>query len=381
MNNGGKLIILIYMAIDKRRVLFVGGIPSSMTEDLIRDHFSKYDKIVNVRIMKDRKTKGSKGYAFVTLTDYLIIPKILAEPQVIGDRTVDVQVASRRGEKEKWKEDQKKRRLFVSNIPSHVNNSALVAFFNKFGEVRNAYVIRDFVSKNSLNYGYVEFVEPHVIDQILESGDISLDGFKLTCMPYQGKNQEKQHYYKCQQQKLGFKEQDYLDFYEEGCPDFGSHSYSDKFGRKPFGVTQRDTDPTWKGACTPIKGSLPVANSKYEYIGMSSKINQDESNYSFKIASGVLGRRGPLECYFSPHMRGQSTLSDPFSTLMSSMIFRSLRSQTLLTSGGGLFASHNLCQGRSPAEDMRKKTPACQEAEPNKQQTSACQSSTFKLFN
>lgn len=179
------------MTADKRRVVYVGGIPSSMTEDVIKEHFSKYDNIVNVRIMKYRKTRGSKGYAFVTVTDHLKIPLILDEQQVIAGRTVDVQVASRRGEKEKWKEEQTRKRLFVSNLPNKVSNYELCVYFSSFGEVRNAYVIKDFATKNSLNYGYVEFAKAGIIDTLINSVNLKLEGSNLICMSYQGKNQDK----------------------------------------------------------------------------------------------------------------------------------------------------------------------------------------------
>lgn len=342
------------MVIDKRRVLFVGGIPSSMTEDVIRDHFSRYDLIVNVRIMKDRKTRGSKGYAFVTLTDHLKIPAILDEPQIIDGRTVDVQVASRRGEKEKWKEEQKKKRLFVSNLPSHIGNEYLLAYFSNFGEVRNAYVIRDFVTKHSLNYGYVEFVEAGITDSLINSEDLSLDGSQLVCMPYQGRNQEK----KLTQQsipradsKLSSKKPS--EARETLISEQQEKSTSVKPTQKQLFTTKKDSESA-REEVLPISRSLGVANSKYEYLEKCILLNQDESNYSFKLKKDSLNSGS--NSYLSPLLRGTSTFNDPILNSPPLMLTSFNQSATFGLSGFNLSCRNDLSSNLHTQKG--KKNPA-----------------------
>lgn len=47
--------------------LFVGGIPYSSDDDALRKVFSPYGEIVEAVVIKDRVTKKSKGYGFVSI--------------------------------------------------------------------------------------------------------------------------------------------------------------------------------------------------------------------------------------------------------------------------------------------------------------------------
>jgi RNA recognition motif-containing protein len=49
--------------------LFVGNLPFSATEDELRDLFSAFGEISQVRIMTDRDTGRSRGFAFVEMAD------------------------------------------------------------------------------------------------------------------------------------------------------------------------------------------------------------------------------------------------------------------------------------------------------------------------
>jgi cold-inducible RNA-binding protein len=48
--------------------LFVGNLPFSTTEDELREIFSQYGEIVEIRLISDRFTGRSKGIAFVEFT-------------------------------------------------------------------------------------------------------------------------------------------------------------------------------------------------------------------------------------------------------------------------------------------------------------------------
>ena len=48
--------------------IFVGNLPFSATEDALRDLFSPLGEVQQVRIMTDRDTGKSRGFAFVEMT-------------------------------------------------------------------------------------------------------------------------------------------------------------------------------------------------------------------------------------------------------------------------------------------------------------------------
>ncbi len=49
--------------------LFVGNLPFTATEDELRDLFSAFGEVTQVRIMTDRDTGKPRGFAFVEMTD------------------------------------------------------------------------------------------------------------------------------------------------------------------------------------------------------------------------------------------------------------------------------------------------------------------------
>lgn len=175
---------------DTRKILFVGGIPVIMTEETILHHFEQFCKVNRVRVMREKKTKESKGYAFVTLCSASDAVRMASKAHVIGGRKVDVQIASRKNEKKVWKEDQKKRKLFVTNLPDSIDGDGLVRFFRKFGEVRNAYIIYDFDTKKSKGYGYVEFQNQDNATDVVNT-TVSIHNQEVNVLPYIGRHEQK----------------------------------------------------------------------------------------------------------------------------------------------------------------------------------------------
>ncbi|KAI4340009.1 hypothetical protein MLD38_024889 [Melastoma candidum] len=67
----------------KTKKIFVGGIPSSVTEDELKDFFSKYGKVVEHEIIRDRMTNRSRGFGFVIFDSEEVVDEILFEGNMI----------------------------------------------------------------------------------------------------------------------------------------------------------------------------------------------------------------------------------------------------------------------------------------------------------
>lgn len=59
--------------------LFVGGIKEGLTEDHLREYFSKYGNIEDCIVMKDKESGKLRGFGFVSFDDYDPIDKIVLE--------------------------------------------------------------------------------------------------------------------------------------------------------------------------------------------------------------------------------------------------------------------------------------------------------------
>ena len=51
------------------RKVFVGGLPSSITEDKLRNYFETYGRVNEIELLRDRETSRLRGFAFVTFDD------------------------------------------------------------------------------------------------------------------------------------------------------------------------------------------------------------------------------------------------------------------------------------------------------------------------
>lgn len=282
------------MTHDKRKILFVGGIPAAFTESIIGRHFSKYCRVVMVRIMKEMKTFEPKGFAFVTLAEASDVLKVVGLVHVIEGRTVDVQMASQKGEKNDWKEEQKKKRIFVSNLPSGVSNEELASHFARYGQVHNAYIIRDYLTAQSNNYGYVEFKEIGISGKVL-ADQVVIRSCMITCVPFVGRNEPKQSNNKI----------------SNHSGDSNKVSTQILSSKKDKQSLSQSIDKFKEMEATDISpkakiGGLVPNNPKYEYIGMSRRINEDESNYSLNCSKSAISQ--PRMHCFAPRSRHQSKL-------------------------------------------------------------------------
>ncbi|CAL9100915.1 unnamed protein product [Musa textilis] len=63
----------------KTKKIFVGGIPTALTEDELKEHFSSYGEVIEHQIMLDHSTRRSRGFGFVTFKDEEAVDKIISE--------------------------------------------------------------------------------------------------------------------------------------------------------------------------------------------------------------------------------------------------------------------------------------------------------------
>jgi RNA recognition motif-containing protein len=177
------------MPSERRRMLFVGGIPPQITEELLQAHFKKFGRVHRVKIAIDKKTRESKGYAYITVADSRIIPSILKSQHVVLGRKLDVQFATSKGDKKQWQEDARQKRVFVTNLPPSTTVQDLEDAFSKFGKIHNAYIIYDYQKLAFKDYGYVQFIEASDAALAVHA-HIRILGKGVLCQPYMNKNQQ-----------------------------------------------------------------------------------------------------------------------------------------------------------------------------------------------
>eukprot|EP00250_Pteridium_aquilinum_P011981 c20432_g2_i2 orf=647-1504(-) len=79
----------------RTKKVFVGGIPTSVTEDEFQEYFSKFGKITERQIMQDRSSGRSRGFGFVTFESEDSVDELLSHGGKIelGGKQVEIKKA------------------------------------------------------------------------------------------------------------------------------------------------------------------------------------------------------------------------------------------------------------------------------------------------
>ncbi|KAL4194592.1 hypothetical protein AMTRI_Chr05g69390 [Amborella trichopoda] len=82
----------------RTKKIFVGGIPTSLTDDELKEYFSSYGEVVDHQIMLDHGTGRSRGFAFVTFKNDETVDEIISKGKVheIGGKKVEIKKAEPR---------------------------------------------------------------------------------------------------------------------------------------------------------------------------------------------------------------------------------------------------------------------------------------------
>ena len=77
------------------RKLFIGGLDYRTTDETLKSYFEKWGKIVDVVVMKDPKTKRSRGFGFISYSRSSCVDDAQrARPHVIDSRLVQCHIDS-----------------------------------------------------------------------------------------------------------------------------------------------------------------------------------------------------------------------------------------------------------------------------------------------
>ena len=79
--------------------IFLGGLPWSITPEILEAHFIKFGPVSSIDIRKDRNTGKPRGFGFMVFASPETVDKVCAEGVIhdVGGRNLDVKRASKQG--------------------------------------------------------------------------------------------------------------------------------------------------------------------------------------------------------------------------------------------------------------------------------------------
>ncbi|CAL4075274.1 unnamed protein product [Meganyctiphanes norvegica] len=178
---------------EQLRKLFIGGLDYRTTDDSLKEYFEQYGEIVDVVVMKDPKTKRSRGFGFVAFSQaYMVDEAQKSRPHKIDGRSVDTKRAVPREEIGKPESGITVKKLFVGGVKDDVEEDDLRDVFSDFGEVSTVSIPTEKESQKKRGFAFVEFEDYDAVDKACLHKNIQVKGKRVDVKKALSKNEMQQ---------------------------------------------------------------------------------------------------------------------------------------------------------------------------------------------
>ncbi|XP_021691589.2 flowering time control protein FCA isoform X2 [Hevea brasiliensis] len=137
--------------------LFVGSVPRTVTEEDIRPLFEQHGKVIEVALIKDKRTGQQQGCCFVkyaTSEEADRAIRALHNQHTLPGGVGPIQVRYADGERERLGAVEYK--LFVGSLDKQATEKEVEEIFSPYGHVEDVYLMRDEM-KQSRGCGFVKY--------------------------------------------------------------------------------------------------------------------------------------------------------------------------------------------------------------------------------
>jgi RNA recognition motif-containing protein len=151
--------------------LYVGSIPSTLTEAQIAQYFKTISPQAEFKILKYSKKGKSRGsYGLVTVSSDAV-SKILSMTHVVAGHQLSCEEYLSEEPFDKAEFNcLKRRRLFIRNLKRGIKEDELLEYFSHFGPVESVSIIKSHTSNKNRSFGYVTFDHEQTAHSILSKG-------------------------------------------------------------------------------------------------------------------------------------------------------------------------------------------------------------------
>lgn len=158
--------------------VFLGGLPVRAEKHELISFFGAYGTVLNCKLKRNATTGRSQGFAYLMIKEKLAYDRLLTETVTFQDRVIEVKPVWKKRELNEKLEREKARKLFVHNLHNKTTNEDLQKHFSRYGPITNAFIIKDPITQQNKNYGYVIFENISSIE-LAQADDHNIHGRDL----------------------------------------------------------------------------------------------------------------------------------------------------------------------------------------------------------
>jgi len=168
MENGNDELALENLEPEQQRKLFIGSLSFDTTDEGMREYFRQFGDVLDCIVMKDPKTKRSRGFGFITFKTIAMVDRVMEErPHKLDGRTVTPKRAVSREDSEKPGAHATVKKIFVGGIKDDTEEVHLKNYFSKFGQIELVEVLEDRETKKKRGFAFIEFKDHDTVDKIV----------------------------------------------------------------------------------------------------------------------------------------------------------------------------------------------------------------------
>jgi len=136
--------------------LYFGNLPFDKGDEDVRTVFSSCGEVTDIHIIRDRFTKRSRGYGFITFATSEGKDKALQlDGKEFFGRAIKVNLEARNSAANA--STKSKQRIFIKNIPKDKTEDDVKGIFEKYGTIENFFFIKDHNTNTSRGFGFMDF--------------------------------------------------------------------------------------------------------------------------------------------------------------------------------------------------------------------------------